>query len=138
MPVHWPVPVLVPTATHFVIFACPPTVFKFFANYFAINKLQTCTICMLVCAGAGLLASASGQSFCYFCLSTHANYVFQFFCQLFRHKLASNLHQMYASMCRCQCRSVGQCRRPVIFLNFCPSAHTIDVFQFFCQLFRHK
>jgi len=24
------------------------------------------------------------------------------------------------------------------FLNFCPSAHAIDVFQLLCQLFRHK
>ena len=163
--------------------------FNSFANYYAINGLQTCAKCVLVCAGpiAGLLAGAGSQSSCYFYPSTHSTHIFQFFCQLFRHKYASNVHQMYPSMCRSQCQSIGQCQQPFIFwifaclpmyLNFCAnyfginrlqtctkfmlvcaspiaslasplagaqnhsffclSAHTIDVFQFFCQLFRHK
>ena len=51
-----------------------------------------------------------------FCPSAHAIHVFRFFGQLFRHKWASNWHQMYANMCQCRCRSVGHCRRPVILL----------------------
>jgi hypothetical protein len=75
-----------------------------------------------------------GQCWCrwrfYFCLSTYATDVFKFLCQLSLHKWASNLHQMYtsmcrsnclnmhliyASMCRANCQSVGQCWWPVIF-----------------------
>ncbi len=60
----------------FWISACVPTPYMYLnsvANYFSINRLQTCTKCMLVCVGliAGPLASAGGQSSFYFCLSAH-------------------------------------------------------------------
>jgi len=62
--------------------------FNYYANYFGINRGQTGTKCMLVCAGpiAGPLAGAASQLFFYFCLSAHAIDVFQLFFQLFWHK----------------------------------------------------
>ena len=89
-----------------------------FANYFSMNVLQTCTKCMLVCAG--LLAIASSHFFVQISARPPTPiHVFKILCQLFWHKCASNLHQMYASMCR----FVGQCLRPVLCLNFCLSTH---------------
>jgi len=113
------------------------------ASYFSINKLETCTGCMLVCAG--LLASAGGIAgplaghFFFFCLYTHSRDVIKFCCQFLWHKYDSNLHLIYSSMCRSNCRSNCQCQWPVVFfISVCLSAHATDIFKFICQLFLHE
>ena len=131
VPVALPVCGPVPAASHCSKFLpiCPHQYMylKSCANYFCINMLQTCTKCMLVCASliAGPLAPANGRSsffeFLPICPHHACTYILV---PIFRHKWASNWHLIYASMCQWHCQSVGRCRWPVIFLNFCLSAHT--------------
>ena len=93
----------------------------FSPNYISTDRLKICTKCVLVCASpiAGLLASAASQSFFNFCLSAHTvdDHLFQVFCQLFQHKWASNLCQVYASMCQSNCWSVEN--RTIFFVLLC-------------------
>jgi len=61
LPVCWPVP----AASHLVISARLPTPYMYFnsfANYFGINRAQTGTKFMLVCAGGIANAGAGGHS----------------------------------------------------------------------------
>ena len=126
---------------------CPPMPEMYlnsFANYYCINRLQTCAKCMLVCAGpnAGLLAGAGADGLSFFLVlpvrsspPAHAIDVFKFFCQLFELLTCTNLcyHVPVQLPVHWPVPTASH------FLSVYPSTHGIGVvFKFFCQFFQHK